>query len=544
MRVSTAEQELEGYSPEFQKEQLLEQVKRKDYKGWVTKPDWHFYEQASGSQIEGRKQLQKLIDLVKKGDIDLVLVWKIDRLSRNLSDLLFLFEEFDKYSVGFASMKEDLDFTGAIGKLIFQIFGALAEFERENIKMRTEEGRRASALAGNYTAGTIPYGYANIPNPSGKGKKLALIPEEAKIVRRVFEWFIQGDKNAAWIAGELDRLGIPKGQANTRVQGTKWREFTIRSMLGSEEYRGIHITNRYYLVSKKPRRHAVRPKEEWITSRVPPVVDDMLFYMSQEKLKRTSAKPAKGGGKEKYMLRGKLVEVTTKRGFVGYIATKGTKNYRRKQYMEDGVQIPSISIAAKPLEDFVWGYIEKAIDRPEEFLKIHRRRMSKNNEKDQLVNQLHFYEDALSDVNKKIEKVNEDFYSERISDAQRQDWLEKYTDQQEAAVKGKQKAEQDLARLGQYDLACTHLREFAAKFQKDMNKGFTYEQKQKFVDMLVERIEISDTEEGRTANVLLRFDPKEISASIPQVEPTLLKTKPKSAMSGVKNELHGASDGN
>src|SRR5438067_326129 len=49
MRVSTAEQELEGYSPEFQKTQLLEHVKRKDYKGWVTRPEWHFFDVGSGS---------------------------------------------------------------------------------------------------------------------------------------------------------------------------------------------------------------------------------------------------------------------------------------------------------------------------------------------------------------------------------------------------------------------------------------------------------------------------------------------------------------
>ena len=150
MRVSTAEQKLEGYSPEFQLQQLNEHVKRKEYKGWYTETKWHFFDVGSGGKIEGRPNLQKLIELVKEEKVDLVLVWKIDRLSRNLSDLLELFETMDTHGVGFASMKEDLDFTGTIGKLIFQIFGALAEFERENIRMRTEEGRKASAKTRNY----------------------------------------------------------------------------------------------------------------------------------------------------------------------------------------------------------------------------------------------------------------------------------------------------------------------------------------------------------------------------------------------------------
>lgn len=540
MRVSTAEQELEGYSKEFQQEQLEQHVKRKDYKGWATKSAWHFYEQASGGDTEGRKELQKLMDLVKKREVDLVLVWKIDRLSRNLSQLLQLFEELDRYGVGFASMKEDLDFTGAIGKLIFQIFGALAEFERENIKMRTQEGKKASALAGNYTGSTVPYGYKGIPNPSGKGKKLDIVPEEAKIVRQIFEWFVQGGKNAEWIAKELNRLGVPKSKDNKRSRGTKWYAYTIRAMLAHEVYRGIHVTNRFYLVSKKPRLHAERPKEEWITVRVPSTIDDMLFYMAQEKLKQSSIKPKKGGGQETYMLRGKLVEVETGRGFVGYIATKGTKNYRRKQYVnKDGIKVSSINIAAMSLEGFVWGYIEKAINHPEEFLRIHKRRMYGNDEKENLLQKLHLYEDQVSEINKKIERVNDHFYDGGIEESDRQTHLARYKDQREAAIEGKLKAEEEIARLGQYDAACKHLEEFAAKFKEKVSE-LSYEQKQKLVDMLVERVEIIESEDERRANVLFRFDPKEITAAMPEVEPTLRKQKPKMALAGVKTNNTGA----
>src|SRR4051812_14907686 len=77
MRVSTAEQELEGYSPEFQKSQLLEHVKRKEYRGWVTRPEWHFFDVGSGSEMESRRQLQRLLACVRAGQVDIVLVWKI-----------------------------------------------------------------------------------------------------------------------------------------------------------------------------------------------------------------------------------------------------------------------------------------------------------------------------------------------------------------------------------------------------------------------------------------------------------------------------------
>src|SRR5947209_2552117 len=75
MRVSTAEQELEGYSPQFQRDQLLEHIRRKDFKGWVTKPEWHFFEVGSGSEMEGRQGLQQMLELVRRSEVDLVLVW-------------------------------------------------------------------------------------------------------------------------------------------------------------------------------------------------------------------------------------------------------------------------------------------------------------------------------------------------------------------------------------------------------------------------------------------------------------------------------------
>src|SRR5262249_49795058 len=155
--------------------------------------------------------------------------------------------------------------------------------------------------------------------------------------------------------------------------------------------------------------------------------------------------------------RGKLVEVATGRGFVGYRATKGTKNYRRKQYLENGVYHRSLHIAARPLEEFTWEHIERAIRQPEEFLRLHRQKVELGQEKDKLIAQLRFYEDQLSEVNRKIERVNEDYYAERITAAERQDWVAKYKDKREAAFQGKQRIETDLARLGRYDAGCASL---------------------------------------------------------------------------------------
>ncbi len=174
-------------------------------------------------------------------------------------------------------------------------------------------------------------------------------------------------------------------------------------------------------------------------------------------------------------------------------------------------------------------------------MRVHRQNLDLGEKKEQLVDQLRFYEDQFSEVNQKIEKVNEDYYAEHISDQERLEWVGKYMDRREAAVQGKQKVATDLARLGRYDLACEHLCEFSRKFSADV-KGFSEAQKQALVDLLVERVELSDSPEGRAANALFRFDAKEIAAIMPGVEPVLGLKEPRTTVDEHVRTEGGASD--
>ena len=515
IRVSTQEQHDQGYSPEFQLEQLHEHVKRKDYKGWFTKSEWLFQDVGSGGDTKERKELNRMMELVKAKKIDLVLVWKIDRLSRKLSDLLELFEEMDEHKVGFASVKEDLDFTGAIGKLIFQIFGALAEFERENIRMRTEEGKLASAKAGNYTGGAIPYGYEALPNPV-KGKKLKIVPREAEIVREIFENFTYHERSVAWIAADLNKRAIPKGRANKRTPGTRWRDYTISSMLANETYRGIHYANRWMLVSHKPERYEERPVKEWISTPVPAIVDDVLFYMAQERLQKADGRKKGGGGQEDYMLRGKLVEMRTGRGFVGYRSQIGTKNYRRKQIVKNGEIVePSISIAAKQLEEWVWRHIKMAIDKPEDFLRLHKEMSKDPAGRDRLIDDLHRHEKTIAEANRRLGRIEEAYVAGEMDMAKYKARKLEEEQRRDAAFTQKHKAEERIIDLGKYEVGCKQLEEFSRKF-KDGLEDLSYKQQQGLADMLVERVEIIENETERRARVVFRFDPSAISDAIPR----------------------------
>jgi DNA invertase Pin-like site-specific DNA recombinase len=125
-----------------------------------------FTDTASGAQTE-RKGLTEAIAYVRAGDT--LVVWKLDRLGRSLKDLIARITELNDHQIGFKSLTENIDTTTSGGKLIFHIFGALAEFERDIIKERTNAGLEAARTRGKFG-----------------GRPKALSPEKIKLARRLY----------------------------------------------------------------------------------------------------------------------------------------------------------------------------------------------------------------------------------------------------------------------------------------------------------------------------------------------------------------------
>ena len=126
-----------------------------------------FTDKASGS-LDRRPQLDRLLDQLRPGDT--VVVWRLDRLGRSLKHLIQLVEELAEKGVGFRSLTEGMDTTTAGGKLIFSIFGALAEFERSLIRERTVAGLTAARARGRVG-----------------GRPPVMTPEKVKIARQLYD---------------------------------------------------------------------------------------------------------------------------------------------------------------------------------------------------------------------------------------------------------------------------------------------------------------------------------------------------------------------
>jgi len=195
VRVSTTEQEQTGYSLGEQQERLLAYCKAKGYAVYDVYVDGGF----SGSNLN-RPAIQKL--KADMGKFDIVVVYKLDRLSRSQYDILELIEKtFLPHGVDFVSMSEAFDTSTPFGRAMIGILGVFAQLEREQIKERTMIGRRARAKEGKYYGGgKSPVGYEY------DGSKLIPIEHDAKQIKIIFE-MVAKDKSNQQIINALNEGG-------------------------------------------------------------------------------------------------------------------------------------------------------------------------------------------------------------------------------------------------------------------------------------------------------------------------------------------------
>lgn len=224
IRVSTQEQAQEGYSVGEQKERLIAYCKAHDWVIAGIYVDGGY----TGSNIN-RPGMQKLITETSKFDV--VLVYKLDRLSRSQRDTLYLIEEvFLPNNVDFVSMQESFDTATPFGKAMIGLLAVFAQLEREQIKERTRMGRIARAKSGLYHGGGyIPIGY------DYEDGKLTVNPYEAQQVQKIYEWYLNG----ASLKVIADRMQ-EEGYTNRYGSYSSWTG--IRYILENETYLGrIHF---------------------------------------------------------------------------------------------------------------------------------------------------------------------------------------------------------------------------------------------------------------------------------------------------------------
>jgi site-specific DNA recombinase len=197
IRVSTDEQSKEGYSLDAQKDKLEAFCFSQ---GWEVKKVYR--EEGQSAKNINRPQIKLM--LKELGLFDVVLVYKLDRLSRSVADINKLLQTFEDNHVSFKSATEPYDTTTAQGKLLINIFASLAQFEREQLAERVYMGMTKKAELGERNGGKAPFGYRL------ENGKLKIHDKEAQLIKEMFRMYINGHGIRS-VTLYLNQFGVNKG---------------------------------------------------------------------------------------------------------------------------------------------------------------------------------------------------------------------------------------------------------------------------------------------------------------------------------------------
>ncbi len=277
-RVSTAMQ-VEGYSLDAQKEKLKTYAECYDYEIVGE------YEDAgkSGKSIEGRVQFNQMMEDIKSGKdgVSFVLVFKLSRFGRNAADVLSTLQVMQDFGVNLICVEDGIDSSKDAGKLMISVLSAVAEIERENIRVQTMEGRIQKAREGKWNGGFAPYGYKLV-----KGC-LEINEEEAKAIRLIFDQYVNSDMGANGLAKYLENHGIHKIQRQNG-KNPLFGAALIRKIIKNPVYCGKIAYGRRRTEKKQGTRndyHLVEQENYPITNGVhQPIVSEELWQAAQVKL--------------------------------------------------------------------------------------------------------------------------------------------------------------------------------------------------------------------------------------------------------------------
>lgn len=349
-RVSSDSQEGQGTSLQTQREAALKYCGDKSYD-----VRYRFSEVYSGLSLE-RPELDKLRDLVRAEAIDVVVVYCLDRLSRNATHGVILRDELDKHHVLLESVTEDIDKT-PLGEAITYLRGTFSQIEAEKIRERTMRGKKKKAEQGRMPCGGYArlYGYDYIKASERNGGRRIINENEAQWVRQMFTWLVDDGMSCLAIATKLNSLHIPTKYDNC------WSRTVVHKILSNPAYTGVTTYKQGDSIE--------------LPNITPPIIEKAVFEAAQRQL-RVNFEKAKRNMRRQYLLHGHIRCHQCGKPYRTHITIQhrkyNTYEYRRYACSSAAGKSSSFSVAhchnkgwmADKLEDLVWTQIEHILSNP------------------------------------------------------------------------------------------------------------------------------------------------------------------------------------
>jgi site-specific DNA recombinase len=291
-RVSTPNQQQEGtIASQIQSLHLYIHQQ-----GWSLLPTHEYIDEGiSGVRLD-RPALDRLRDCARRGEFDAVAVLSPDRLARNYAHQWLLIEEFEKLHVQWIFLQNPFG-DSPQGKLLTQMQGMMAEYERAQILERTRRGRLEKARRGEFIPWAYQcYGYRYVPKRPGCVPQVVIDPDEAAVVRQLYHAVVEEQLSCRQLTKRLNASHLPTPSGKNQV----WQAGTVRNILTNRVYTGKARYNhrqpglpKYRKVVEGPSRvdktgRNYRPASEWILSDAPAIIPVELFEKAQLQLQRNA----------------------------------------------------------------------------------------------------------------------------------------------------------------------------------------------------------------------------------------------------------------
>ena len=330
----------EGLDQEFnsldaQREACAAYVLSQRHEGWTLLPDTYDDGGYSGGTMD-RPGLRQLLAEVEAGRVDVIVVYKVDRLTRTLSDFAKIVDVLDAAGASFVSITQSFNTTTSMGRLTLNVLLSFAQFEREVISERVRDKIAASKRKGMWMGGPIPLGYDVV------ARKLIPNEAEAETVRTIFKRYIELG-NVADLGESLDREGV-----RSKIQ--HWSNGRIRG--GQPFGRGAL----YHLLANRLYRGEIRHHDEWHPGEHEAIVGEALWDAAQTQLARNAVtRRLRGNARDGSLLAGRIRDGQG-RAMRPSHASKGSVRYRYYISFDDDGQASTLRperIAAGDLEPLV-----------------------------------------------------------------------------------------------------------------------------------------------------------------------------------------------
>lgn len=317
--IYTRKSSEEGLEQDFnslhaQRESCDAYIKSQKHEGWTVLP--HLYDDGgySGGSMD-RPALRELLADVAAKKVDVIVVYKVDRLTRSLADFAKIVEVFDAAGVSFVSVTQQFNTTTSMGRLTLNVLLSFAQFEREVTGERIRDKIAASKAKGMWMGGWVPIGYDR------KDRSLIINESEAQTVRTIFELYLKFGSTRK-VKAELDRL---------RSKTKKYVAVTGRQMGGLP----FAIGHLYWLLSNPLYIGQIRHKGKCHPGQHPRIIDQDTWDAVQEKMRRNRVSNEKREYAKSVSLLAGLMFDETGRKMISTHAVKNGKRYRYYVTPED-----------------------------------------------------------------------------------------------------------------------------------------------------------------------------------------------------------------